>query len=100
MFWSRRAASRPLARQEIAYLALPAIGVCLLAIGSIATNFAPLWTLPNAVGWLLAGVCFAGLAFTSWARIALGSMWSGSVSLKQGHTIVERGPYARGSTHL
>jgi protein-S-isoprenylcysteine O-methyltransferase Ste14 len=35
----------------------------------------------------------AGLFFTWWARIALGSLWSGSVGRKEGHTLVRVGPY-------
>ena len=35
----------------------------------------------------------AGLSFSVWARIVLGRNWSGMVSVKQGHELVERGPY-------
>jgi len=93
MVWSRPAASRPLARQELVYLALPAAGVCLLAFGSIATDFRPLWTVPGAFGWAVAALCGVGLLFTWWARVALGSLWSGSVSRKDAHTIVSTGAY-------
>ena len=34
-----------------------------------------------------------GLAFSVWARIALGGNWSGSVTLKQHHDIIRTGPY-------
>jgi protein-S-isoprenylcysteine O-methyltransferase Ste14 len=36
----------------------------------------------------------AGLAFTVWARVQLGTNWSGSVTLKEGHELVRSGPYA------
>ena len=36
---------------------------------------------------------FAGLAFAGWARYILGDNWSGSVTLKQDHTLVQDGPY-------
>jgi protein-S-isoprenylcysteine O-methyltransferase Ste14 len=36
----------------------------------------------------------AGLAFAIWARVHLGSNWSGTVSIKQGHELIRSGPYA------
>jgi protein-S-isoprenylcysteine O-methyltransferase Ste14 len=38
-------------------------------------------------------LCSAGLAFALWARATLGRNWSGVVTLKEGHELVERGPY-------
>jgi len=36
----------------------------------------------------------AGIAFAVWARLTLGRNWSGTVTIKQGHTIIRRGPYS------
>ena len=36
----------------------------------------------------------AGVAIAIWARRILGTNWSGIVTLKEGHTLVRRGPYA------
>jgi protein-S-isoprenylcysteine O-methyltransferase Ste14 len=36
----------------------------------------------------------AGFAFAWWARIYLGTLWSGQVTLKPDHHIVDTGPYA------
>lgn len=93
LFWSRRAAARPLALHEMASLILPAIGFGLLGFGSLATHFAPLWTLPKGLGWVLATVCGLGLLFTWWARVTIGSLWSAAVSRKEEHTVVQSGPY-------
>ena len=38
-------------------------------------------------------VALAGLAFTWWARIHLGTLWSGNVTRKPDHHIVDTGPY-------
>src|SRR4029453_3446667 len=46
---------------------------------------------PNA--WAAAILCATGLAFALWARVTLGRNWSGIVTLKEGHELVERGPY-------
>lgn len=39
-------------------------------------------------------VTAAGVAFTLWARFILGGNWSGSVTVKHNHELVQRGPYA------
>ena len=47
----------------------------------------------GAVEWLAAILCIAGLAFCVWARATLGRNWSGTITLKEGHELIERGPY-------
>lgn len=91
--WSRRTAARPPALDQLVHWLPTAVGILLLAFGSIGTNFTPLWRLPDVANWSLAGTCGAGLIFTWWARISLGSLWSGSVSRKDDHTVIQSGPY-------
>src|SRR5512132_1931516 len=43
--------------------------------------------------WAAAVLCVIGLAFALWARVTLGRNWSGVVTLKEGHELVECGPY-------
>lgn len=38
-------------------------------------------------------ILLAGLAFSVWARLHLGTNWSVSVTLKEGHELVRSGPY-------
>jgi protein-S-isoprenylcysteine O-methyltransferase Ste14 len=40
------------------------------------------------------GLAITGLAVLLWARVTLGSNWSGSVVFKENHELVTRGPYA------
>jgi protein-S-isoprenylcysteine O-methyltransferase Ste14 len=47
----------------------------------------------NALRWVLIGALAAGLAFTWWARIHLGELWSVSVTRKDNHRVVQSGPY-------
>jgi protein-S-isoprenylcysteine O-methyltransferase Ste14 len=54
----------------------------------------PLWYPPIPVAWALVGVTFLGFAFAWWARIHLGRLWSGSITRKEGHRVVDSGPYA------
>lgn len=54
------------------------------------------WRLvPESAATAYAGLALtlAGVAFAMWARVALGGNWSGSVTVKENHTLVRRGPY-------
>lgn len=64
------------------------------------------WTLP-AFGldtpWVPANaftqgagvaLCLVGLLYSVWARVALGRNWSGMVTLKEKHELIQSGPYA------
>jgi len=59
----------------------------------------PAWLLGRIVpgGWVRywIGVVLlaAGLAFAVWARAVLGGNWSGTVTIKEGHELIDRGPY-------
>ena len=45
-------------------------------------------------GWTLVAVAALGFACTWWARIHLGRLWSGTVTRKAEHHVVDTGPYA------
>lgn len=53
-----------------------------------------LWHVGLYGAYALAGVTIAGLLFTWWARLHLGRLWSSAVTRKEGHRIVDTGPYA------
>lgn len=38
-------------------------------------------------------LCLCGLGFCCWARAVLGRNWSGTVTLKENHELIVRGPY-------
>ncbi len=50
----------------------------------------------HTFGWFLAGLGLvaAGLGFAVAARVRLGGNWSGTVTLKKDHELVQSGPYA------
>jgi len=41
-------------------------------------------------------LCVCGLVFCFWARAVLGGNWSGTVTLKENHELIVRGPYRLG----
>jgi protein-S-isoprenylcysteine O-methyltransferase Ste14 len=52
-----------------------------------------LWSTPEQIVWVMAGLTIAGFLFTWWARLYLGRLWSGTITRKQDHRIVDTGPY-------
>ena len=53
----------------------------------------PLFPVPEPLRWLCVGVVLMGFGFAWWARLTLGRLWSGFITLKEGHHIVDHGPY-------
>ena len=47
----------------------------------------------DAILVVAAILCICGLGFCFWARAILGRNWSGSVTLKENHELIVRGPY-------
>jgi len=62
-------------------------------------NFGAVWLartiFPDnpALMFVGAALTFLGLLFSVWARLALGSNWSGTVTIKANHQLIRRGPY-------
>jgi protein-S-isoprenylcysteine O-methyltransferase Ste14 len=54
----------------------------------------PLWRVSQDGMLALAAVMVAALAFSWWARIHLGRLWSSEITRKEGHRIIDDGPYA------
>ena len=52
-----------------------------------------LWQENLQMDWALVAVCAIGFAWCWWARLHLGTLWSAGVSRKEGHSIVDTGPY-------
>lgn len=52
--------------------------------------------LPDQQKYLWIGLLMtvSGVAFAIWARAILGRNWSGTVTVKQDHELIRRGPYA------
>lgn len=93
--WARRTEKRVISFGTVSYRIVILAGVVLLTpwaarrLGAI-----PLWRVGFAGAYALAGLTLAGLLLTWWARIYLGPLWSGSITRKEGHRVVDTGPYA------
>lgn len=53
-----------------------------------------LWRIDPAGAVLLAVPVLASFLFAWWARLHLGRLWSGMITCKAGHRLVDSGPYA------
>lgn len=67
----------------------------LVFIGAWRRGVLALHVVPGSRPLAATGVAltFAGVAIAIWARLILGRQWSASVTLKEGHRLVRRGPY-------
>lgn len=45
------------------------------------------------LAWIGVVLVVVGLGFSVWARVHLGRLWSGAVTLKTDHTLIRTGPY-------
>ena len=92
--WANSTIKRPGFSREIVYRVVQGAGVVFL-FGYLPSRFAPPdWMAPTAIRWAMVGVTAAGFAFCWWARIHLGRLWSGTVTRKVDHHVVDTGPYA------
>ena len=92
--WASRPARRMSLRQELPYRVLTALGVLLIFVPVGQGRPGLLWLTPLWLGGLLLVIAIAGMAFTWWARLHLGTLWSGTITAKESHRIVDSGPYA------
>jgi protein-S-isoprenylcysteine O-methyltransferase Ste14 len=93
-WWSNRTVEKPPRDREMAYRLLSIVGAVLLfGIRSRPTQLV-LWQTNTVIGWGMAALNVVGFGFTWWARIVLGRLWSSTVTQKEGHHVVDTGPYA------
>jgi len=93
--WSNRTEKRPGIGAEIRYRTPMIIGILLMLLPAYGRgDTLRLWHVGRTGVWLCAGGVAAGIAFTWWARLHLGRLWSGRITRKAGHRLVDSGPYA------
>ena len=92
---TKRSVYREKRAQRLRYSMLLIAGYFLLINGRRLSYPLNVRVIPDMEGIAWAGVvlCVAGLAFCIWARATLGRNWSGTITLKEGHELIERGPY-------
>jgi protein-S-isoprenylcysteine O-methyltransferase Ste14 len=94
-FWSAPTERRAAAWQAWAYRAFIVAGAVFVWRGTAdATAATRIWYVGYGGAYALAALALVGIVFTWWARIQLGRLWSSEITRKQGHRIIDNGPYA------
>ena len=95
-FWTKRSVYQESTAQRLRYVVPILLGGFLLFKGSRFPDPLNHRVIPHleALAWIGLVLCVVGLAFCLWARFTLGRNWSGVVTLKGGHELITRGPYA------
>jgi len=92
---TKRSVCREGRAQRLRYWILLVIAYLLLINGHRLPHPLSARIVPHTetMAWTGAVLCVVGLAFTIWARATLGRNWSGAVTLKECHELIDRGPY-------
>ncbi len=94
-FWSGVTQKRIATLETWTYrAAMIAGGILLIPFTSRLLAEGPIWEVGYGGAYALAGLMLMGLAFTWWARIYLGRLWSSVITRKEGHRVIDTGPYA------
>lgn len=87
---------RTLIRQRGAFR----LAVVVLAVALVGSSLFPLtsthrqlWAPSGLLSDLSLAIVVAGAAFAVWARLTIGANWSGVVTFKENHELVQTGPY-------
>jgi len=93
--WSKPSKRREFPWQRLEHIIPMVFGFFLIygrkfAMSWLVSRIVPDNSAVATIGLLLTA---SGLIFAVWARIALGANWSGTVTIKSGHSLIRRGPY-------
>lgn len=94
--WSRQTVARPGYGREAPNRIVSAIGAVLLfmSLRRPDTAFPFHYDVSASFAWAMVACTVAGFAFAWWARLHLGTLWSGNITRKADHRIIDTGPYA------
>lgn len=107
--WAKATVKVPAGRSELPYRVLQFIGFFFVfaALGRVDDDphvrsvgqsvllflFERRWELSPLFGWLAVLLAASGFGLAWWARVHLAELWSSSVTRKEGHSVVDTGPY-------
>jgi protein-S-isoprenylcysteine O-methyltransferase Ste14 len=93
--WTKRTIYRESSAERARYWLVLVIGYFVVIKSSDLPPPFDWLVVPHTTSsaWAGAFLCISGLVFAIWARATLGTNWSGVVTLKEGHELIERGPY-------
>jgi len=94
-FLSKSTKRRESVAQRLQHVIPSIIGFLLLFRDGFSTRWLARPMFPDYPALMTACIATtaAGLLFSVWARLTLGSNWSGTVTIKANHELIRRGPY-------
>jgi protein-S-isoprenylcysteine O-methyltransferase Ste14 len=93
--WSKRTDKRIGMKREFGYRIVLLAGAAMLFIPAHGyVGPLRLWMVTRDIAWSCVGAIALGFAFSWWARIHLGALWSGWITKKSDHRVIDTGPYA------
>lgn len=97
-FASKRSVQRQSGGSRLLQSAIALVGVWLIfnLDKVITSGWLAARVVPRTADWVVVGAALTlvGILFAVWARLTLGSNWSGRVTIKENHELILRGPYA------
>ena len=93
--WTKRSAQRVDFGRQMSYAVPVLLGFALLFSKGISLRWLNLRLLPPSEATDISGIALtvAGMAFAIWARVHLGRNWSSAPMIKEGHELIQTGPY-------
>jgi len=94
-FFSKSTKRRESVAQRIEHLVPAILGFTLIFRQGFGGSWLarPIISANPLLLWLYVLLTIVGLLFAVWARLILGSNWSGTVTIKTNHQLIRRGPY-------
>jgi protein-S-isoprenylcysteine O-methyltransferase Ste14 len=89
----KRVVRREKPGQRLLYTLPLVIGASLLAAARHFLFLPRPLPMSYTLYWSGTALLVAGLVFAIWARITLGANWSGTVTVKENHELIQTGPY-------
>ena len=95
-FWSEKTVKRAGFGPEALYRLVIIAGFVLMfgaaRVGILGRQ--QWWPVSAQLAWTMVALVLLGVTFTWWARIHLGRLWSATITRKEGHHVIDTGPYA------
>lgn len=81
---------------RLLHIAIMVVGIDLMFWGNFTFGLLNERVIPRTLPTLYAGIALTwlGVAFAIWARHTIGRNWSGRVTVKVDHQLIQSGPYA------
>jgi protein-S-isoprenylcysteine O-methyltransferase Ste14 len=93
-FWSGQTKKHVMTWDSLKYrLPILAGAILFLPLTGKILGEKPLWQFGNVGIYVAAVLVVAGISFTWWGRIHLGQFWSNAITHKEGHRVIDTGPY-------